>query len=65
MGIQMVGLPEGIDYPTLTTLGNIASVSCPLCMAMARDDGFLADGHRVAMVGVGSGINSVVLGVQW
>ena len=65
MGIRMVGLPQGIDYPTLTTLGNIASVSCPLCMAMARDDGFLADGHRVAMVGVGSGINSIVLGVQW
>jgi 3-oxoacyl-[acyl-carrier-protein] synthase-3 len=65
MGLKMVGLPEGIDYPTLTTLGNVASVSCPLCMAMARDEGFLEDGHRVAMVGVGSGINSIVLGVQW
>ena len=65
MGIEMLGLPQGIDYPTLVNLGNIASVSCPLCMAMARDEGFLQDGHRIAMIGVGSGINSVVLGLQW
>jgi 3-oxoacyl-[acyl-carrier-protein] synthase-3 len=65
MGIEMLGLPQGIDYPTLINLGNIASVSCPLCMAMARDDGFLQDGQRVAMIGVGSGINSIVLGLQW
>jgi hypothetical protein len=32
---------------------------------MARDEGFLQDGHRVAMIGVGSGINSIVLGLQW
>ena len=34
-------------------------------MAIARDEGFLQDGHKVAMIGVGSGINSIVLGVQW
>jgi 3-oxoacyl-[acyl-carrier-protein] synthase-3 len=65
MGLQMLGLPQGIDYPTLTWLGNIASVSCPLCMAMAVENGFLEDGDRVGMVGVGSGINSIILGVQW
>lgn len=65
LGIQMLGLPEGLDYPTLTHLGNIASVSCPLSMAIARDEGFLEKGHRTAMIGVGSGINSIVLGVQW
>jgi 3-oxoacyl-[acyl-carrier-protein] synthase III len=65
MGLGMLGLPEGLDYPTLIELGNIASVSCPLCMAMAREDGFLQDGHRVAMIGVGSGINSIILGVEW
>jgi 3-oxoacyl-[acyl-carrier-protein] synthase III len=65
LGLQMLGLPPGLDYPTLTHLGNIASVSCPLCMVLARDEGFLQDGHRVAMIGVGSGINSIILGVQW
>jgi len=65
LGLQMLGLPLGRDYPTLIHLGNIASVSCPISMAIARDEGFLQDGHRVAMIGVGSGINSIVLGVQW
>jgi 3-oxoacyl-[acyl-carrier-protein] synthase-3 len=65
LGLQMLGLPEGRDYPTLTYLGNIASVSCPISMAIARDKGFLKDGDRVAMIGVGSGINSIILGVQW
>jgi 3-oxoacyl-[acyl-carrier-protein] synthase-3 len=65
MGLEMIGLPEGMDYPTLIHLGNIASVSCPISMAIAQDEGFLHDGDRVAMVGVGSGINSIVLGVQW
>jgi 3-oxoacyl-[acyl-carrier-protein] synthase-3 len=65
LGLQMLGLPQGLDYPTLTTLGNIASVSCPISMAIARDEGFLEDGQRTVMIGVGSGINSIVLGVQW
>jgi acyl-CoA:acyl-CoA alkyltransferase len=65
MGLKLLGLPEGLDYPTLTHLGNIASVSCPISMAIARDEGFLRDGDRVVMIGVGSGINSTVLGVQW
>jgi len=65
LGLQMLGLPEGLDYPTLAYLGNIASVSCPISMAIARDEGFLQDGHRMAMIGVGSGINSIVLGIQW
>lgn len=65
LGLQMLGLGEGKDYPTLTYLGNIASVSCPISMAIAREEGFLRDGDRVAMIGVGSGINSIILGVQW
>ena len=65
MGLEMLGLPEGIDYPTLTYLGNIASVSAPICMALALEEGFLKDGDRVVMVGVGSGVNSIILGLQW
>jgi len=65
LGLKMLGLPEGLDYPTLTYLGNIASVSCPISMAIARDEGFLQDRDRVVMIGVGSGINSIILGLQW
>jgi 3-oxoacyl-[acyl-carrier-protein] synthase-3 len=56
---------EDIDYPTLHTLGNIASVSAPISMALGREDGFLSEGDRICMLGVGSGINSIMLGIQW
>ena len=65
LGLKAIGLDRGIDYPTLIELGNIASVSAPLSMAMAYDDGFLQDGDKVCLIGVGSGINSLVLGIQW
>jgi len=65
MGLKAIGLDRGIDYPTLIELGNIASVSAPLSMALAYDNGFLRDGDKVALIGVGSGINSLILGIQW
>jgi acyl-CoA:acyl-CoA alkyltransferase len=34
-------------------------------MAMGIHDGILNDGDKVALLGVGSGINSIILGIQW
>jgi 3-oxoacyl-[acyl-carrier-protein] synthase-3 len=65
LGLKAIGLDRGIDYPTLIKLGNIASVSAPLSMALAYDNGFLQDGDKVCLIGVGSGINSLILGIQW
>lgn len=65
LGLKAIGLDRGIDYPTLIYLGNIASVSAPLSMALARDNSFLRDGDKVCLIGVGSGINSLILGLQW
>jgi 3-oxoacyl-[acyl-carrier-protein] synthase-3 len=53
------------DYVTVDRLGNTGSVALPITMALAIDDGYLHRGHRVAMLGIGSGINSLMLGVQW
>ena len=65
IGLQILGLEAKIDYPTLHTLGNIASVSAPISMAIGRENGFLDDGDRVCLLGVGSGVNSIILGIQW
>ena len=65
MGLETIDLYRGIDYPTLIEYGNIASVSAPFSMAKAYDDGFLQDGDKVCLIGVGSGINSIILGIQW
>jgi 3-oxoacyl-[acyl-carrier-protein] synthase-3 len=66
IGLQTLGLKgEGIDYPTLYTLGNIASVSAPISMAIGLENGFVDEGDKVCLLGVGSGVNSIILGAQW
>ncbi len=53
------------NYQTLTTLGNIGSVSAPITMAMAIESGFFKPGEKGALLGIGSGINCMMLGVEW
>ncbi|MCD4752910.1 MAG: 3-oxoacyl-ACP synthase III [Anaerolineaceae bacterium] len=64
--LKAMGLPlNGVDYPNLKTMGNTASVAAPLCLAQGIADGILKSGDKVALLGVGSGINSLILGIQW
>ena len=46
-------------------LGNVGSVSAPLTMACGIEAGQLLPGQRAALLGIGSGINSLMLGVEW
>jgi 3-oxoacyl-[acyl-carrier-protein] synthase-3 len=52
------------DFPTVETLGNVGSVSLPLSLSLALERGFVRDGHKVAMLGIGSGLHCLMLGVQ-
>ena len=62
---ETVGLDPELDYPTVETLGNIGSVSLPLSFSMAVDAGKIEHGHNVALLGIGSGLNCLMLGVTW
>lgn len=53
------------DYSTLEYMGNVGSVSCPLTVAMAEEAKKIKSGERLAMLGIGSGINCTMLGVEW
>jgi 3-oxoacyl-[acyl-carrier-protein] synthase III len=53
------------DFSTYETLGNIGTVSVPITAALAAEAGFLRSGHRVGLLGIGSGLNCLMLGVQW
>jgi len=53
------------NFETLSVLGNVGSVSAPVTMAMGIERGKLKSGQRAALLGIGSGINSVMLGVEW
>jgi 3-oxoacyl-[acyl-carrier-protein] synthase-3 len=62
---QTLGIDISKDFPTLPFLGNVGSVSCPITAAMAVENGRLAPGQKLAMLGIGSGINCTMLGVEW
>ena len=56
---------NGIDYPILKNFGNCGSAAAPLALAMGIENGILNDGDKICLLGVGSGINSLILGIQW
>lgn len=53
------------DFCTFPFLGNIGSVSLPITAAIADERGFLQPEDFVAFIGVGSGLNCYILGVEW
>ncbi len=63
--LREIGVPLEKDYQTYEFLGNIGTVSLPITAAIAAERGFLASGQRVALCGIGSGLNCLILGVDW
>ena len=63
--LELLQLPMAKEYSTYATLGNVGAVSLPLTTALAAQTGVLSEGEFVALLGIGSGLNSVMLGVQW
>ena len=64
--------PEGARHPageglqTFEYLGNIGTVSLPLTAALAEEREFLQPGDRVGFLGIGSGLNCLMLGrAKW
>jgi len=62
---EMLGLPRGIDYTTFETLGNTGSAALPITAAIGLEQGHVQPGQQAALMGIGSGINAIILGVHW
>ncbi len=60
-----LGIPLAHDYPAYAHLGNTGTCALPLATALAHERGFLQPGHRVALLGIGSGLNCIMIGVDW
>jgi len=58
-------LDQKKNFETLAVLGNVGSVSAPITLAMAIEQGKFQPGQKGAMLGIGSGINCLMLGVEW
>jgi 3-oxoacyl-[acyl-carrier-protein] synthase-3 len=62
---ELLGLSPAIDYTTFDRLGNTGAVALPTAAAIGIEQGRLAPGDRVALLGIGSGINVLMLGLEW
>ena len=63
--LESLGLSSERDYATFPWLGNTGSVALPVTLALAVENRFIGSGERVALLGIGSGINCVMLGLEW
>ncbi len=61
---ETLGLDPARDFPTVEELGNIGSVSLPLSYSIGRERGRLAPGQRTALLGIGSGLSCLMLGLD-
>ena len=53
------------DFSTLEYLGNTGAASLPSTLALGAESGFLKRGDRIALLGIGSGLNCLMLGAEW
>ncbi|MCA1686268.1 MAG: 3-oxoacyl-ACP synthase III, partial [Planctomycetia bacterium] len=63
--LQALGIAAEKEFCTFPYLGNVGTVSLPLTAALAEDREFLRPGDKVAFLGIGSGLNCMMLGLEW
>jgi 3-oxoacyl-[acyl-carrier-protein] synthase-3 len=62
---EQLGLDLARDFSTFETLGNTGSVALPATLAAAVDSGAVRTGDRVGLLGIGSGLNCLMLALEW
>ena len=63
--LKALGVPPEKDFSTFEYLGNIGTVSLPITAAIAEEREFLQPGDSVGFLGIGSGLNCLMLGLEW
>lgn len=62
---ETTGLPVEKDFSTFETMGNVGSVSLPATMAIGLKHLGYSGGQRIVLMGIGSGINCMMMSVGW
>jgi 3-oxoacyl-[acyl-carrier-protein] synthase-3 len=60
-----LGLPLDRDFQTFEQFGNTGSAALPLTLMKASEEGFFKSGDKIALLGIGSGLTSTMLGMEW
>ncbi len=61
---EKLGLDVTKDFQTFDRLGNVGSVSLPATLALARAEGKIKAGDKTALLGIGSGLASLMLAIE-
>ena len=63
--LDAIGVSKDKDFTTFEYLGNMGTVSLPMTAAIADEREFLKPGEDVGFLGIGSGLNCIMLGIRW
>lgn len=62
---EKLGLSEDLDFSTIDFLGNTGAAALPVTTAIGLEQGHVQPGENVALLGIGSGLNSVMAGFRF
>jgi acyl-CoA:acyl-CoA alkyltransferase len=63
--LNAFGVAKEKDFSTVEFLGNMGTAALPTGLAIGAERGVVAPGDKVALLGIGSGLNCMMLGVEW
>lgn len=63
--LESLGLSPENDFTTVEWLGNTGSAALPVTLAIGLERGWVSPSEHLGLLGIGSGINSVMLAVDW
>ena len=62
---EALELNPALDRPTVAEHGNTGAAALPTAASIAADAGTFRRGDKIAWLGIGSGLNCVMLGWEW
>ncbi len=63
--LEKLTLPMEQDFCTFETWGNTGSVALPTALGVGLEQNWFPEGAKLALLGIGSGLNSVMLAVEF
>ena len=63
--LNAFGLDKNLAHVTYAEYGNIGPAAIPFTLARSSEAGRLETGDRVALMGIGSGLNCAMMEVEW
>ena len=62
--MERLQLNPALDFPTVELLGNTGAAALPMALSMGLQKQPPIPGDRLALLGIGSGLSSVMLGID-